>query len=267
MQEIILEKRDGGAFVTFNRPDVRNALNPGMLSAMSEFLTTIRDDSAVRYLVLQGAGGNFSAGGDVAAYAEALALPPEQRREFFESRVRGNADSFLLLEQLTIPVISMVRGAAAGAGLSFLLASDFVLAASDAVLLFAQPRLGLPLDLSMTYYLPRTVGAKFARQLAFTGARLDAERAMQLGIVDAVHRAEELDAALAKLVKSFSATSPGAAGHTKRLINTNESVALADQMEREVKAIGECVVAPDFAEGVSAFMEKRPAVFTGIRGS
>jgi 2-(1,2-epoxy-1,2-dihydrophenyl)acetyl-CoA isomerase len=265
MREIILEKRDGGAFVTFNRPEVRNALHPGILREMSAFLAAIEDDREVRYLVLQGAGGNFSAGGDVAAYSEALALSADERRDFFETRVRGNADSFLLLDQLSIPVISLVRGAAAGAGLSFLLASDFVLAAEDATLLFAQPRVGLPFDLSMTYYLPRTVGAKVARQLAFTGARLDVDRAMQLGIVDAIHPSDELEAALTALVKSFAATAPGATGHTKRLINTSEGIALADQMEREVKAIGECVVYPDFAEGVLAFMEKRRAAFTGLR--
>lgn len=261
MREIILEKRSDGAFVTFNRPEVRNALNPGILLDLSKFLASVRNDRNIRYLVLQGAGGNFSAGGDVGDYSNALALSPEQRREFFETRVRGNAESFLLLEQLTIPVISLVQGAAAGAGLSFILASDFVLAADDAVMLFAQPRVGLPLDLSMTYYLPRIVGAKVARQLAFTGARLDAAKAMQLGIVDSVHSGDDLDSALSALVKSFAATAPSATGHTKRLINTNEGVALVDQMEREVMAIGDCVVHPDFAEGVTAFMEKRRAVF------
>ncbi|WP_340267954.1 enoyl-CoA hydratase/isomerase family protein [Sphingobium mellinum] len=267
MSEILLEKRDGGAFVTFNRPEARNALNPEMLLEMRHFLDSIRDDPDVRYLALQGAGGNFSAGGDLAAYAETLSLSDQERSAFFETRVGGNGACFLSLDALTIPVISLVQGAAAGAGLSFLLASDFVLATEDATLVFAQTRVGLPLDLSLTYHLPRVVGAKKARQLAFTGARLDANQARELGIIDEIHAVGELEGALATLVRSFAATAPAAAARTKNLINSSGGFGLADQMHREVLAIGQCVTEPDFREGVEAFLAKRRAVFKGRRQS
>lgn len=266
MTGILLETKDDGAFVTFNRPEISNALNPDMLSAVSRFLASLEDDRSVRYLVFQGAGANFSAGGDLAVYSRALELAPPERRTFFETRVRGNAECFLRLDALSIPVISVVRGAAAGAGLSFVLASDFVLSADDAMLLFAQSRVGLPLDLSLTYYLPRTVGTRIACQLAMTGARLDAERARQIGIIDEIHPADQLDEALARLARSFVSVAPRATARSKRLLKTADDFSLAEQMEREVQAIGECVGEPDFREGVQAFLEKRRASFSGADG-
>lgn len=263
MADILFERRDGGAFVTFNRPEVRNALTPEMLHATADFIAGIEGDSAVRYLVFQGAGEHFAAGGDVAAYGRQLAEPAARRRLHFERRVRGNAESFVRLEALLIPVISLVRGAAAGAGLSFILASDFVLAAEDATLIFAQPRVGLPVDLSATYFLPRIVGAKKARQLAFRGARLSAGEARAIGIVDEIHPGSGLDSALAALTKGFAAIAPRAAGRSKALINASGHHDIVEQMELEVRAIGLCVAEPDFAEGVTAFLEKRKARFTG----
>lgn len=261
--DILFEKRDGGAFVTFNRPEVRNALTPEMLLETADFIAEISTDPAVRYLVFQGAGEHFVAGGDVASYGRLLEREPVERRLYFERRVRNNAESFVLLESLPIPVISLVRGAAAGAGMSFILASDFVIAADDALLIFAQPRVGLPLDLSSTYFLPRIVGAKKARQLAFTGARLSATQAQELGLVDQIHAAEALDEALAALVKQFAGVAPRAVGRTKLLVNASEENSIVQQMELEVRAIGQCVNEPDFAEGVTAFLEKRKAAFTG----
>lgn len=263
MSDILFEKRDGGAYVTFNRPEVRNALMPEMLRAAADFVADIADDPAVRYLVFQGAGPHFAAGGDLASYAKTLDQGAMERRLYFERRVRGNAELFVRLEMLPIPVISLVRGAAAGAGVSFILASDFVIAAEDAMLIFAQPRVGLPLDLSATYFLPRAIGEKKARQIAFTGANLKAVEAQALGIIDEIHPLDGLDAALAARIKTFSPVAPRAAGRSKQLINMSQYRSIGEQMEQEVAAIGACVIEPDFAEGVTAFLEKRKAAFTG----
>lgn len=263
MSDVLFEKRDGGAFVTLNRPDVRNALLPEMLRAIADFVAEIESDASVRYMVIQGAGDHFAAGGDVASYARTLEDPDSARRLYFERRVRGNAELFMRLESLPIPVIALVRGAAAGAGVSFILASDFVIAAEDAILIFAQPRIGLPLDLSATYFLPRAIGERRARQIAFTGASLSAAKARELGIVDEVRPTGELDQALADLVRKFAPIAPRAAGRSKQLINASQYRSIGEQMEQEVAAIGACVTEPDFAEGVTAFLEKRKAVFTG----
>lgn len=264
MTEEIVFSRDGdGAVVTLNRPEMRNAMNPAMIAALADFLRDLRADQSVRYLVIQGAGDHFSAGGDVVAYSKMLDQPPAQLSTAFERRVRGNAEAFLALERLPIPVVSLVRGAAAGAGLSLVLASDFVLASEDAMLVFAQPRVGLPLDMGMTYLLPRIVGSKRARQLALTGARLDGAKALALGIVDQVHPGAELDEALATLTKQFRGVAPRATGRSKTLILDSEKRSMIEQLDAEVVAIGQCCVERDFAEGVMAFVEKRPARFGG----
>ena len=250
MNEVLLSKQGAGAFITFNRPKESNALNPDMLKTISKFISSLRQDEEARYLVIEGAGKNFSAGGDLAVYAKTLELPDIERKLFFEERVRGNAECFIQLNELSIPTISILRGAAAGAGLSFLLASDFVLAAEDSVLIFAQTRIGLPLDLSLTYHLPRKIGVNAARKLALTGARIDAQLAMHLGIVDETHPSDQLSTALANLTEQFNHVAPKAAARSKQLINTSEGFDLKEQMEREVQAIGECVIEPDFREGV-----------------
>lgn len=263
-EPILLEKRDGGAFATFNRPEVRNALNPEVIGKLADFLLEIRDDPDVRYLVIQGQGEHFSAGGDVASYGEKLKeLGSDGIANYMRRRVRGNAECLYSLEELEIPVIAVVRGAAAGAGVSFILACDFVLAAEDAMLIFAQPKIGLPLDLATSYFLPRVVGVKAARQVALAGATMKAPRAKELGIFDELHPAEALPDALAALIKQFSAVAPRAGGRSKRLINDSLDRNIATQMEEEVRMIGECVAEPDFAEGVAAFLEKRKAQFKG----
>jgi 2-(1,2-epoxy-1,2-dihydrophenyl)acetyl-CoA isomerase len=160
-------------------------------------------------------------------------------------------------------VISLVKGAAAGAGISFMLASDFVFAAEDTTLVFAQTRLGLPFDLGISYFLPRVVGAKKARQLAFKGARLNAEEARALGIVDEIHPAGSLHDALAGLIREFAAVAPRATARSKTLVNLSDRNSLLEQMELEVQGVAASVCEPDFAEGVAAFLEKRKAAFTG----
>lgn len=261
--QILFEKRDGGAFATFNRPEVRNALNPEIIRELGDFLLDIRNDPEVRYLVFQGKGEHFSAGGDLASYAEKFSLGRPALQSYMRRRVRGNAETFYMLADLPMPVISVVRGAAAGGGLSFILASDFVLAADNAMLIFAQPKVGLPLDIAATYFLPRVVGIKRARQLAMTGATLDATQAKEAGIIDEISAADDLDAVLAKLVRRFGSVAPRASGRTKQLINASMDNDIIQQMEAEVLAIGECVGEDDFEEGVRAFLDKRKAKFTG----
>jgi len=261
--EIRLEKAGGGAHVTFNRPEVRNALTPAMLRQLASFLADMACDPQVRYLIFRGTGAHFAAGGDVASYGETLSLSPTARRELFEQRVRANAESFVKLEALEIPVISVVRGAVAGAGLSFVLASDFVLASEESFLFFAQPRIGLPIDLGLSYFLPRVVGLKAARKLAMTAARISATEARALGIVDEILATESLEEGVTALMQRFNTAALRAIGRSKRLLLQSGRSTLSEQMEAEVSALGACVAEPDFAEGVRAFLDKRPPSFSG----
>jgi 2-(1,2-epoxy-1,2-dihydrophenyl)acetyl-CoA isomerase len=260
---LLLEIRDGGARVTFNRPEVRNALTPDMLHELGDFLTEVQADPGVRYLLLGGTGEHFSAGGDIAIYRDTLRMTPMQRRIAFERRVLGNTDVISRLDALSIPIISLIKGAVAGAGLSFVLLSDFVYGSEDSFLLFAQPKIGLPLDLGLTHFLPRVVGIKAATRLAMTGARLSATEAQTLGIVDLIAPAGELEARAITLIEKMATVAPRGAGRSKRLLRESGYRSLTEQMSAEVKAIGDCVTEPDFSEGVMAFLEKRAPKFRG----
>jgi 2-(1,2-epoxy-1,2-dihydrophenyl)acetyl-CoA isomerase len=262
-EPLLLDIRDGGARVTFNRPEVRNALTPDMLHALNDFLTEVQGDPGVRYLLFCGTGEHFSAGGDIATYRDTLQMTPTQRRIAFERRVLGNTNVISRLDALSIPIISLIKGAVAGAGLSFVLLSDFVYASEDSFLIFAQVKVGLPLDLGLTHFLPRVVGIKAAKRLAMTGARLSAAEAHTLGIVDLIAPADELEARAITLIERMAAVAPRASGRSKDLLRESGYRSLTEQMNAEVRAIGDCVIEPDFAEGVMAFLEKRAPKFKG----
>src|SRR5690606_31035444 len=126
----------------------------------------------------------------------------------------------------------------------------------DARLIFAQPRVGLAIDLGLTYFLPRVVGLKAAKRLAMIAARIDANEAKSLGIVDEVHAGDALEEGLASLVRRLQEPAPRAIGRSKVLLAQSEHRGIVEQMEHEVRALGACVAEPDFREGVMAFLEK-----------
>lgn len=258
---LLLEIRDGGAHVTFNRPEVRNAITRDMLADLGDFLASINDDRNVRYLVFRGTGEHFSAGGDVAAFQETLDLPAHQRRRAYERRLIGNADPFLLLSRLDVPVVAVTRGAVAGAGLVFALSADLCIAADDSVFVFAHARLGLPPDLGLSWYLPRVVGDRRARALILLSARLDALQAHSLGIAGEVLPAGALDARVDQVLQTLAKGPREAFRLTKRLLDASPGSGLAEQLEREARAVGEAAAHADFAEGVSAFLSNRKPQF------
>ncbi len=259
--DILLERRGAGAHVTFNRPAVRNAITRDMLAALDDFLVSIRGDPGVRYVLFRGAGDHFAAGGDVASFAETLAQAPEDRQRAFEARVLASSAPVLTLATLDVPVVAAVRGAVAGAGLVFTLAADICIAAEDVFFVFAHARLGLPLDMGTSYYLPRIVGRRQARMLTLSSARIDAARALVLGLASKVvppaALEDEVEATLAAIAKG-----PREAFRLSRgLLEASEGGDLAVQIAREACAVGEAVAHPDFAEGVRAFLEQRAPDF------
>ena len=258
---LLMECRDGGAHVTFNRPEVRNAITRDMLAELADFLSAINDDPKVRYLVFRGTGEHFTAGGDVGGFEDSLQLTPHERRRAYERRLIANSDPFLLLGKVVVPVISITRGAVAGAGMAFALASDFVLSAQDSFFVFAHAKLGLPLDMSVSYYLPRVVGWRQAKSLTLASARLTAQRAMELGIVNEVLPKDLLDERAAELIAELTAGPREAFCLTKALLDASLTNTLATQLDMEKNAVGLAVAHPDFTEGVSAFLQRRKPSF------
>jgi len=262
MSEQVLTSIDGAvARITFNRPEVRNAVNHDMLVTIREFLKRIEGNTAVRCIVLAGAGEHFMSGADVGNFKEPLGTPKEQRRRDFEARVQSTGGLFMVLERMPQPVVASVRGAVAGAALGFVAGADFVVCGSNSIFVLAHVRIGACPDGSSTYYLPRTLGVRKAKELAILGNKLGAEEARQAGLVNFVVPDAEVASATEDLVKKIIEAPRRSVQWAKRLMNESLDNPIERQLQLEAQGFGECAGSDDFAEGVSAFLEKRAARF------
>lgn len=261
--ELVTEIADGVARITFNRPEARNALTTAMVHAMIAFLRECEGRDDVRVIVLAGAGDHFMAGGDVKAFAEAAALPADVRRAQFEELALDNLALFTVMERMAKPIVAKVRGACAGASVGYVAASDFVLASDTAMFVVANIALGTSPDGAVTWHLPRLVGPRLAKQMCLLGERLAAREALAAGLVNWVHRDNELDAATEALVARLAAGATTAIGFAKNMLNVSLANPLGEQLALEARYAGQSGATDDFAEGVRAFVEKRKPVFGG----
>jgi 2-(1,2-epoxy-1,2-dihydrophenyl)acetyl-CoA isomerase len=263
MTGLKVENSGGVARLTFDRPEVRNALSPEVLRAFAVALRQAEDDPAIRCIVISGAGEHFVGGGDVKGFSETLAMEPLDRKHLYEQRLVANGTMYAVLERVGKPTIARVRGAVAGAGISLVLACDFVIAGVSSFFVFAHRSLSLPPDGALSYFLPRVVGLRRAKQLTLLGSRLDASQALNDGIVTELVPDEELDSAVKALVDRLIDGPPIGTRITKRLLNVSLRNGIAEQTRLEAEGVGECVASADFTEGVRAFLEKRRPVFSG----
>jgi len=251
------------ARVVFNRPALRNAVTTEMFVELHEFVRFIERDDAVRCLVISGAGGHFCAGGDVKSMEDLLHKTPQERTRDFESNGMLINPLCLALENIPQPVIVSARGAVAGGGFSLLLAADIAIASENAKLLLAQVKIGLTSDLGATYYLPRAVGMKRAKQIAMLGDVILARQAQEWGLINFVVPDDCLDAETEKLIARFTSGPAKAVAGIKALLNSALTSSLGNQLESEGRAVSDCAGSKDFAEGVRAFHERRQAKFAG----
>ena len=260
---VLIERANGIARITLNRPDVLNALNDELCEALDATLARIEREAETRVVVLQGAGGYFMAGGDLRAFYGMLERTPEERRQHFETMIDRVHRIIRIMRRMPQPIIAKIDGAAGGFGLSLVLATDLAIAAADSIFTMAYCRIGTSPDGSSTWFLPRTVGAKKAMELALLGERFGAREAERLGIVNRVvspHRLEEETEALARRLAAGPAR---AYANTKRLLDASGHASLEEQLQAEGEMFADCAASEDFAEGVRAFVEKRRPTFTG----
>jgi 2-(1,2-epoxy-1,2-dihydrophenyl)acetyl-CoA isomerase len=260
-EPIQIEHREEWHKLTLNRPDKLNALNVPMLRALIAALEAARDDASCRAVLLTGEGRGFCSGQELGdeVMPAADGTPPnlEALASTWHHRVVA------LIRSLPIPVVAAVNGVAAGAGASFALAADITLAARSASFVLAFARIGLVPDSGATFFLPRLIGEARARALALLTTPLSAEQAERWGmiwqVVDDSELVREAEAVTARLATQATA----AIAATKQLFNVSSTNGLATQLSLEATAQGARGRSPDFAEGVRAFVEKRPARFTG----
>jgi 2-(1,2-epoxy-1,2-dihydrophenyl)acetyl-CoA isomerase len=262
MEPQLLASVSGGVgTLTFNRPAQRNAMSAEMMELLHENLKTMAADSAVRCVVLTGAGGNFVAGGDIKSWSRLQGLSPEERGADFKAHLNAVFPTIELLDSMPKPVIVALRGHAAGAGLSFVVSADFVIADQTARFHFANIRAALVPDLGLTYYLPRLVGERRALQLCLSGSQLDAAEAQSIGLADEVVSAAALDQSVAALTEKIAAAPVRAAAETKKLLRLSRHATLQCQFAAERDALATCAGEEDFLEAVTAFAERRAPAF------
>jgi len=254
---IIFQVEKGIATVTFNRPQVLNALNGELLKELSQALDKVAADEDIRVLILTGAGEkSFVAGADINELAAFNAL---QAKHFSES---GHA---LLnrLQTLPIPVIAAVNGFALGGGSEIALACDFIYASENAM--FGQPEINLGIipGFGGTQRLPRAVGKNMAKEMIFTGKMITADEAYAIGLVNKICPQQQLREEVIKIAQTIVAKGKVSLRAAKQAINSGMDVDLATGCSIETDAFALCMDSPDAKEGTTAFLEKRQPDFKG----
>jgi 2-(1,2-epoxy-1,2-dihydrophenyl)acetyl-CoA isomerase len=262
MSDLLESLKDGVAVLTLNRPERLNALSGAMLDALLETLPRLGADPNVGAVVVTGAGRGFCAGGDVKAMAEG--------REFAESGLEDKAHGLRskmevsrLLHEMPKPTIAMVRGAAAGAGLSIALACDLRVAGESAKFATAFARVGYSGDFGGSWFLTQLVGTAKARELYYTAEIVDARQALSLGIVNRVVPDERLEDETLTLARSLADGPRIALRYMKRNMNAAESQTLAQCLDLEALHHTRTGLTEDHKEAAKAFVEKRTPVFRG----
>lgn len=256
-QHITIESRDHLAIVTINRPQVLNALNTSVLAELTQALNELELSDEVRVVALTGAGEKaFVAGADIAEMRE---LDPLRAQDMAE--MGGHVAQ--LVEQSGKPFIAAVNGFALGGGCELALACDFIYAARTAR--FGQPevKLGVIPGFGGTQRLMRRVGIAKAKELIFTGAMIDADEALRIGLCDRVVEPERLMDAVAETAATIAKNGPLAVAEAKKIMHLGQSMSLEAALALEQRSFGSLFATDDQSEGMNAFLDKRAAEFSG----
>jgi len=258
---VLLEARhDAVATLVMNRPDRLNALDTKLVTALNDALGRISKDESVRVVVLTGAGRAFCAGGDLALIGQVRAAGATHDLELL---LTSGTKAVLTMRCMPQPVIAAVNGAAAGAGMNLALAADVRIAAEEAMFGQNFAKVGLFPDFGGTYFLPQLVGPAKAAELFYTGEMIDAKTALQLGIVNRVVPATQLEAEVNALARRIAEGPPLAIRAVKKTLFASEGEKLTLALAKEVQEQTRCYFSQDCSEGISAFFEKRPPTFRG----
>lgn len=258
-RNILLEQLEAGIYLlTVNRPKVLNALNGETLDETAAALSKVAADDAARVLLLTGAGEKaFVVGADIAEMRDATI---EEARDFSEKGMRV----MHALEALPVPVIALVNGYALGGGCELALACDWILAADRAI--FGQPEvnLGIPPGFGGTQRLPRRIGPARALELLTTAREVKAEEAAAIGLANHVYPASDLRAKGLEMARAIASKGPAAVRLAKQAVQRGANLDLFAACALETDLFAQAFATQDQKEGMSAFLAKRPAKFSGL---
>jgi 2-(1,2-epoxy-1,2-dihydrophenyl)acetyl-CoA isomerase len=251
------EIAEGVAKITLDRPEVLNAIDVGLAAALFEAVGSADDDPAARAILLNGAGRAFCAGGDISMFDGT-----QQHGEVAHRTIAAFHPAILRLATSTKPSIAAVHGAVAGAGVSLMLACDFAIAAKDTRFSLAYPRIGATIDGGASWFLPRLLGRRRAKELALLSESFDAPAALALGLVTRVVPAGDIQMEAINFGARLAAGPTAAFAAIKHLIDADLDD-LARHLDAEREAFIRIAGSEDFAEGLRAFREKRVPAFLG----
>jgi 2-(1,2-epoxy-1,2-dihydrophenyl)acetyl-CoA isomerase len=257
--KVLLKKENGVAWITLNRPTVLNACDIGMLKRLQQVIKSIDQDKDARCVVITGAGRAFCAGADLQSLQSRGA---GSSLSFAEDLKEGFNPVLLGIRRIERPVIAMVNGVAAGAGMGLAFACDLRIMSESAKFVEAFAKVGLVPDSAATFFMPRLLGIAKAMELAFTGEGIDAKEAERLGAVNAVVKPEDLLSKTRELAEKL-AKGPKGMGLAKRAINKALYSDVETTLDYEADLQEIAGATEDHKEGVKAFLEKRQPQFQG----
>jgi enoyl-CoA hydratase len=256
-ENLLYEKRDGIAFITFNRPKVLNALNRKTVEELRDALLDARDDTSVRVLILTGAGEkSFVAGADISELAQRTAVDGKDFALFGQSVVH-------LLETIGKPSICAINGFALGGGCEVAMCCSIRLASKNARIGQPEVKLGIIPGYGGTQRLSRLCGKGAAHELCLSGEMISAEEAQRIGLVNHVYEPAELLPSAEALAKKIIANAPLAVKYTMEAIERGLEMPQEEGLFLEASLFGLACATEDMREGTKAFLEKRPASFKG----
>ena len=256
-KNIIFQIEDQIATITFNRPEVLNALNEASLKEFSHAVDNVAADEDIRVLILTGAGDkSFVAGADIKEFLKFNAL----KAKLFSEMGHGIVNK---LQELPIPVIGAVNGFALGGGCEVVIACDFIYASENAMFGLPEINLGIIPGFGGTQRLPRLIGKNRAKEMIFTGKMISAAEAQAMGLVNKVCAQDQLMTEVLNIAKVMVSKGKVSLRAAKQVINTGMDVDLKTGCRIEIDAFAICLASPDAKEGTLAFLEKRAADFKG----
>jgi 2-(1,2-epoxy-1,2-dihydrophenyl)acetyl-CoA isomerase len=264
-EHLLAENNDGVAVLTLNRPEARNAMSGEMNAALQKVLADAELDHEIKCIVLTGAGKGFCAGGDVkgmASSGDGTVGPRTIDQAIHAQRVNQRATAGKLFK-MPKPTIAALPGAAAGAGLSFALACDMRVMASNAIMTTAFARVGFSGDYGGTYFMAQLVGTAKAKELYYLSDRVSADEALRLGLTNWVCEPDELQAKALEIGHRISSGPTVAYRYMKENLNRALAGDVDDCMDLEATHHVHCGQTQDHKEASKAFVEKREPVFIG----
>jgi 2-(1,2-epoxy-1,2-dihydrophenyl)acetyl-CoA isomerase len=262
LESVNVQMTGAAATIELNRPEALNAWNAQLGADLLAALRYATTEEAVRAVVITGAGRAFSSGADLKDIGGGAGTP-DGRPDVYKTLTERYHPIMYAIREMPKPVIGAVNGPAVGIGCSLALCCDLVVACESAYFLLAFVNIGLVPDGGSSLFVPSRVGMARASELAMLGERLDAARALDWGLINRVVADERLGEEVGSLAARLADGPTGSYAGTKRQLNSWLYARMDEQLELEAQIQGEMAGSADFLEGASAFVEKRPARFSG----